>query len=231
MTIENEERPCYTVRRAMVSPTLDADWNAPEWKVAETLEVAHFHPESSDHHPRTQARMLYDDEALHGIFRVEDRYVRCLHLGYQSDVWRDACVEFFVKPKEEVGHFNFEMNCAAQLLCGYVQDATRFADGSFAKSLRIPEEQGRSVSVATTLQGPVDPEHAESLNWCLRYRIPLALLEVYTGPLGELSGQHWRANFNKCAENNSHPHWGTWSSIGEELNFHQPKRFGVITFE
>jgi len=31
--------------------------------------------------------------------------------------------------------------------------------------------------------------------------------EHYVGPLGPLTGQVWRGNFFKCAEDNSHPHW------------------------
>jgi len=40
-----------------------------------------------------------------------------------------------------------------------------------------------------------------------------------------------RGNFYKCAEDNSHPHWASWASMGGELNFHLPDRFGWFSFE
>jgi len=59
----------------------------------------------------------------------------------------------------------------------------------------------------------------------------LALFETFVGPLGAPSGQIWRANFYKCADESSHPHWGSWADIGERLDFHQPECFGEIIFE
>jgi len=35
----------------------------------------------------------------------------------------------------------------------------------------------------------------------------------------------------QCADDSSTPHWGSAFSIGEELNFHQPERFGTLRFE
>jgi hypothetical protein len=62
------------------------------------------------------------------------------------------------------------------------------------------------------------------------YRIPLALFEAYAGALGALPGTSWRANFYKCADRTSHPHWGAWNPIGEVLNFHKPETFGELRF-
>ena len=47
------------------------------------------------------------------------------------------------------------------------------------------------------------------------------------GPIGAASGQVWRGNFFKCAEDISHPHWAAWSPV-DEFNFHLPRCFGAI---
>ena len=44
--------PTYTIRQTHVEPPLNADWDDPTWAHAETLDVAHFRPEGSDHRPR-----------------------------------------------------------------------------------------------------------------------------------------------------------------------------------
>jgi len=58
--------------------------------------------------------------------------------------------------------------------------------------------------------------------------VPRAFFEHYTGALGEWSGQTWRANFYKCADDSSHPHWMSWNPVGDPLSFHRPERFGVL---
>ena len=88
----------YTIRRASPAPQLRPEWSDPLWEQADTLEIQHFRPEGSDHHPRTMARLLYDATGIYGIFRAEERYVRCRRTQYHDEVWKDSCVEFFAAP-------------------------------------------------------------------------------------------------------------------------------------
>lgn len=45
-------------------------------------------------------------------------------------------------------------------------------------------------------------------------------------------GVTWRANFCKCADDSSRPHWLTWSPVTDsEPAFHRPKYFGILEFE
>ncbi|HNR29972.1 MAG TPA: carbohydrate-binding family 9-like protein [Candidatus Hydrogenedentes bacterium] len=222
-------KPVYTVRRAVTPPPLDAAWEGPEWREVASLNVAHFHPESSAHRPRTEAKLVYDAAGLYGMFRVEDRYVVCAHTAYQSPVCRDSCVEFFVRPRPDKGYMNFEMNCCGALLLYYIEDPTRTPDG-FAKFTKVPADVGGQVGVRGTFDGPNAEEIAEPVVWTLTFRIPITVLEAYVGALGDPSGQEWAANFYKCADGSSHPHWGAWASIGEQLNFHQPECFGALCF-
>ena len=96
----------YTVRQTAAALPLDAPWADPTWEQAETLQIQHFRPEGSDHRPQASARLLYDARGLHGIFRVQDRYVRCVGTQYFDPVWRDSCVEFFAQPKPLVAMRN-----------------------------------------------------------------------------------------------------------------------------
>ena len=113
----------YTIKRATTPPRLDADWNAVPWRDAEALEVANFSPKSSDHRPRTRAKLLYDDDGVSVKFVVDDRYVRAANIGFQAAVCNDSCVEWFAQP--DVGltkgaYLNFEMNCGGSLLLFYI---------------------------------------------------------------------------------------------------------------
>ncbi len=42
-----------------------------------------------------------------------------------------------------------------------------------------------------------------------------------------LSGQTWAANFTKCADKTSHPHWLSWVGV---RTFHYPRDFNRLVF-
>lgn len=220
----------YTVRRADPLPSVEAAWDDPAWARAETLTIERFHPRSSEHRPRTQARLLHDGRAIAIMFRVEDQYVVARHTDYQSSTHKDSCVEFFVKPRADAGYFNFEFNAIGTLLLWYIEKP-RDEKGVFGKYIEVPEDDARAISVHTSLQGPITEELTGPRTWTVSYRIPIDFLERFTGPLGTVSGQTWRANFYKCADESSQPHWGYWNDIGARFDFHQPDRFGEIIFE
>lgn len=205
----------------------------------EAISIARFHPASDPgHRPVTQLWLGHDGEALLGVFRVEDRYVRSVVTQYNGMVCRDSCVELFVRPRTELawgsspraGYFNFEFNCGGVLHASYITDHTRTPDG-FAAFERIPEALGRLVEVRSSMPRVVEPEIAEPCRWELRFRLPQSVMEPYVGPLGDLGGQVWAANAYKCGDRTSHPHWASWMPLGEALNFHDPGLFGRLEFE
>jgi hypothetical protein len=220
----------YVIRRAVTTPEFSGDWDGPAWGPADVVEVSHFHAKSSDHRPRTRAKLLYDDRGIHALFRVADRYVKCTRTEHQSNVCRDACVEFFVQPKPGHGYFNIEMNCGGTMLLYYLRDASRDANGKLANFQIVPPEELAAVRVHHSMPKSVPEEIVEPVEWWIEYFIPLALMERYVGPLGAPAQRRWRGNFYKCADDTSHPHWATWAPI-ERLDFHQPECFAPLTFE
>lgn len=215
----------YVIRRADQRPSLNDGWVDPQLP---TLEVNQFHAESSDHRPRTRARVLYDDAGLYVFFDVQDRYVLSQVTEHQGNVCRDACVEFFVQPKPDKGYFNFEVNCGGTVLLHYT---IRRVPGEPAKATLLGPEWIEQLKVFHTMPKVVDPEIAGPVGWRIAYFVPFALFEAYVGPVTPVAGTTWRANFYKCASSCSHPHWASWSPIGEKLSFHRPETFAPIVFD
>ena len=87
------------------------------------------------------------------------------------------------------------------------------------------------MQIHHTMPGIVEPEVEEDADWVLEYFVPFALLEAFVGPLGPAAGQTWRANFYKCADQCSHPHWASWAPLHGEVSFHVPQYFAPIRFE
>jgi hypothetical protein len=232
----------YLVRRAPARPALQGHWDGPAWRAAPMLKVERFMaaPGASDHRPGVQAKVTYTADGLCVIFRVSDRYVVCRHTEFQSSVYKDSCVEFFVQPKPDKGYFNFEMNAGGALLVTYIEDAARTPAG-FKKFTELPPEANtlipryHSFTPPPATRGPrtSSPEVPGPVEWCVEYFVPFSLLERYVGPLGNVAGQTWRANFFKCADESSHPHWASWAPLDADFagGFHRPDKFGELRFE
>jgi len=231
-----EDKPVYVAKRATERPDLRGNWDSPVWQQANELQIAHFLSRSSenqaasDFRPETRVRVLYDAAGVYLFYRVKDRYIKSVATEYRGKVWEDACVELFVQPKPERGYFNFEINCGGTMLLSYHENPdwkgeVKRQDGG------VPWELARTVPIYHSMPERVYPEVVEETVWQLEYHIPFELLEDYVGPLGNVAGQAWRANFYKCAETNSHPHWASWSPILEGDDFHSPRFFGVLRFE
>ncbi len=217
----------YTIRRATSAPADLLNFESSFWEAAEILKVDHYYPQSSSHHPNVRAKVLHDEQNLYVVFDVQDRYVRVVAKGYQSMVCKDACVEFFVRPKADKGYLNFENSGGGAQLCYYIEDSQRAPDG-FKKFTKLPNEWMEQTKILHSLPSRVEPEMTDPTHWRLALTIPRTVLEAYVGPTGKWAGQTWRANFFKCADESSHPHWASWSPVEGKLDFHQPQYFGQI---
>ena len=152
--------PVYIVRRAAAPPELAGRWDGPVWGPAPKMAIAHFHPRSSDHRPVTEAALLYDDEHLHALFRVADRYVRSVHTAYDSDTYQDSCVELFIQPPGRIGYFALEVNAGGAFSLRYIEDPTRTSN-RFAKWTTVAPDVAATVRIAHALPPVVEPERTE----------------------------------------------------------------------
>lgn len=218
----------YEVTRVSEPIKIDANWDKPAWRKVKPLDVAQYMGDKPAHIPKVQAKLAYDDANVYVIFRVDDQYVRAVAPSHQGMVCRDSCVEFFFAPGMDVskGYFNLEMNCGGTMLLHF-QTIPR-------KNMRpLSEQELATIEVAATQPRIVDPEIAAPTTWTVEYRLPVAIIDNYL-PAGDkpAPGVEWRANFFKCADATSHPHWLTWNKVNRPRpDFHVPEDFGVIVFK
>jgi hypothetical protein len=78
----------------------------------------------------------------------------------------------------------------------------------------------------------VNPEVQEPVTWIVACSLSTTLLERYCPVSAPSPHARWRANFYKCADQSSHPHWLTWSPVDyPKPHFHLPQSFGTLEFE
>ena len=98
--------------------------------------------------------------------------------------------------------------------------------------ISISDSDGDRVEIFHSEPKIVDPEKQQPTTWVVEYRLPVDILEKYRPVTKPAPGVSWRANFYKCADKTSHPHWLTWSVIDfPEPDFHQPHFFGTLEFK
>jgi cellulose/xylan binding protein with CBM9 domain len=217
----------YRIKRALETVELADGWDLGQWKLAGILEITNWMGDKPEHTPKTQVKVLYDNNNLYVFFRVEDRYVRAVEDRTHGKVWEDSCVEFFFTPHDqsEYEYFNLETNCGGTMLF-------RFNDKRHKTETYVAESDCELIEVHHSLPRKIENEITEPVVWTLSYTLPFSVIAQYGKMTKPQAGVSWRANFYKCVENNSHPHWLTWSVVDSPTpNFHLPQYFGVLQFE
>jgi hypothetical protein len=217
----------YRAKQLTAPLTIDANWDKPQWNAVQPETLTLFMGEKPAHFPKTQFKVAYDANNVYVIFRVEDQYVRAVQQGYNSGVCRDSCVEFFFIPGTDIkqGYFNLETNCGGTILMYH-----QLARGANHKEFD-PNDLD-TIEIAHSQPTIVEPEIQKPTVWTLEYRMPVKILEKYAPLAKPRPGVTWKANFYKCGDQTSHPHWLTWSLVDlPQPDFHRPEFFGTLIFE
>ena len=170
--------------------------------------------------PVCRFKIARSAQSLFIYFNVNEKNVRALYSTDQEPVWEDSCVEFFCKLHEQEHYYNFEFNCIGTCLAtsrkGRKQDVRP-----------IPEQKMKSIKRFASLGNQPFDEKTGHFEWELTVEIPFEVLEIPHGSLPE----SLRANFYKCGDGTSVPHYLSWNHIAtEKPDFHRPKFFGEIRF-
>ena len=217
----------YKIKNVDKDFEITLNWSDENWNHANSLKLENFMGSKPVHFPNVYIKLLYSTKYLYVLYKVEDKYVKSKKRNYQGDVFEDSCVEFFFSPSSDTGegYFNLETNCGGVQLF-HLNSADRST-----KKL-ISYEDYKYISVEHSLPKVNEPEIQDSLTWYVGYKIPFKLISKYLAYHKPESGSIWKANFYKCADKTSHPHWLTWNKV-ENLkpNFHLPQYFGTLDFE
>ena len=225
-TVEAEE---YKIARLKKPIKIDGNWDKKAWRKVKSIELTNYMGEIPEFHPKTETKMMYDEENVYVIFRVKDRYVRSLVRKYNGNVSGDSCVEFFFAPDAQNPeyYFNLEINAGGTPLMFYVTTP-------WTEFVKLDSSEISQIEIAHSLPAIVDPEITEPVTWTIEYRIPLSVLETHSKVTKPGPGVTWRANFYKTAgrKNTSNPHYITWSPVDHPRpNFHLPQFFGTLKFK
>ena len=187
----------------------------------EMLKIDTLNWKGYDYKPKVAVSIAYSDHEIFLKYYVTENYFKAEKTETNQMVCEDSCVEFFVSPADDGIYYNLEFNGIGTCLMG--------SGTSRETSTRAyPEIISKIRRLSSVGKTPVK-EKAGEFEWTLTVAIPFEVF--FHHKIKDLKGKTFRANFYKCGDKLSVPHYVTWNPVGtENPDYHQPKYFGVLKF-
>ncbi len=175
------------------------------------------------YHPDVRFRIAHSNNQIWLKFYVYEENVLAQMTQTNSATHKDSCVEFFLDPKQDGNYYNFEFNCIGTIHLAYGPNR---GERKFIEPYIIEE----NIQIKSTLgELPFDGKRGGH-SWEMTIVIPSEVL-VHEKNL-QFGGLTAKANFYKCGDNTSKPHYLSWNPVGTNSpDFHQPDFFGNLVFE
>lgn len=166
--------------------------------------------------PVCGCRMGWDKGGIHVYMYCLETEIRAEEKNFGDRVSYDSCMEVFMNPSPEKSDEYFSYECNP---CPNISLSIGTGRSDRRKFPAIPEGLAPQSTIIS------------DYGWSIRYVITADFLKKEFGV--ELSsGKKAKANFLKCGDKTSYPHYGCWNPIGtEHPDFHVPQYFGNVEFE
>ena len=169
--------------------------------------------------PKAEAKFCHDGENIYIHYQAWEPEITLKYTKkMQEPVFKDSCMEFFLRKPGDDRYFNFETNAAGNILLGF----DRIFD----------DREPVCVDPAIFCFKPsvTNPADYNGEYWTLEYKIPFSFLREKYGEFDLKDGIF--ANVYKCGDETAHEHYGMWNEvINDEPQFHVPACFGRMWFE
>ena len=171
--------------------------------------------------PDVAFSIAYTNKEILLKYYITEEYFKAEKTETNQKVCEDSCVEFFVSPEEDGIYYNLEFNGIGTCLLGTgtSRETSVKAEPTVISKIRRLSSVGAS---------PVH-ERKGPFTWTITIAIPFEVF--FHHKVKNLTGKSFKANFYKCGDKLTIPHYVTWNNIGtENPDYHQPEYFGLIKF-
>lgn len=172
--------------------------------------------------PKVTFKMAHNGTHLFLQYFVEEDEILAKTELDNGPVWTDSCVEFFIAFDNSSYYYNAEFSCIGKALLAHRpgRDNAIHAEADVMKSIK------RYSSLGTETFG----KKKGDFKWNLLVVIPVSA--YWKSDIKTVSGITARANFYKCGDNLTTPHYLSWNPIlTQHADFHTPQFFGEVKFE
>jgi Carbohydrate-binding family 9 len=174
-----------------------------------------------DYKPDTSLAIAYSEHEIFLKYYVTEDYFKAEKISSNDMVCEDSCVEFFVSPANDGIYYNLEFNAIGTCLLGEGKDritSKRVNPGIISKIRRLTSSGSEPFK-----------EKKGKFTWTITIAIPFEVF--FRHQVKDLKGKIFRANFYKCGDMLTVPHYVTWNPVGTmNPDYHQPEYFGMLKF-
>jgi hypothetical protein len=171
--------------------------------------------------PDVALSIAYSDHEIFLKYYITENYFKAEKTDTNELVCEDSCVEFFVSPEDDGIYYNMEFNAIGTCLLG--------VGTGRANSKRVRPEIISKIRRLTTAGTKPVIEKTGEYAWMIVIAIPFEVF--FHHQVKDLKGKIFRANFYKCGDKLTVPHYVTWNPVGtQEPDYHQPEHFGLLKF-
>lgn len=162
---------------------------------------------------RAQGQLCWDEAAIYVRLRAWETEIRAEHSGLLQSVCEDSCLEFFLRPTDDLRYFNFEFNPNCALYLGYGTNVTELT------RLIVADEPALFQPKAARL----------SDGWEITYRVPFAFIRRFFPDFTPCEGLAMYGNCYKCGDLTVRQHYLSWNPMRcDTPQFHRPQDFGRL---
>ncbi|MBT3385284.1 MAG: hypothetical protein HN778_11085 [Prolixibacteraceae bacterium] len=207
------------INRKKVSTLAEADHLLETQTVTNSIDTINW--KDFSYLPNVKFRIGHVKNEIWLKFYVSEKHILARETKTNGEVYKDSCVEFFISVDNN-NYYNFEFSCIGtiHLAHGESRNNRKFVDPAIVEKIKIVSSLGNQ---------PFE-EKSGNFEWEMMIRIPLNCFAFDN--LKSLSELKATANFYKCGDETSKPHYITWNPIGvENPDYHRPVFFGKVEFE
>ena len=213
----------YRVHRAVAPPAIDGVLLEAAWDRAERTGRFVRSLDGKTAAAATEARLLWDDDALYVAFQCEDANVATPFTADDERLYTSNVVEIFLNPSGDAARGYDEIEVAptnALFDASFVGGPRQGMDLAWASHAR------HAVHVDGTLNDPRDVDRG----WTVELAIPFASLTGMPSPR-PARGDRWKFNLYRLRQGPGQPGEGQAFSPPMRGDFHALDRFATLRFD
>ncbi len=214
--------PEYAIKAVNEKFTIDGKLSEKAWQRAPSLELLFPWDSQTGAKQRTTVKLLRDQTYLYVGYECSDTDLTAQLLNHDDPVYKDDCVEIFIKPSEKTdSYIGLEMNAR-----GVLYDYFYPFPGKNEREFNLD-----GVLLKTNLRGTLNQSDDKDQGWSLELAIPWQSLSKLAERMPPTANESWRVQINRWDGTEPDRRLSMWCHSGmKRPSPHNPERFGTLKF-
>jgi len=213
-----------TVPKISEAIEITGNFDKPGWKNAAVISPFTQNSGDKSETETTTLRLCYDDTYLYLGWTCKDSDIQATYTKHDADLWDEEVAEFFISPHDPGLYFELQWNPLGTVFDAIITN--QLDENGLSKSFQGDRSwHAKNMKHKVVVDGKLNGSAEKDVEWRVEAAIPFADLNEKTPSKSDV----WRGNFYRYNRTGKDVEYCAWSPTRLE-SFHEPSRFGEITF-